>query len=108
MQTELDDHYTRVYYYSAFNSFYWLCALSFFIVLFVSFFFRLTGPMVFFVPSILTFMFLFLCLFATASTCSLPAYRVFYYRPVTTERRSSIHTTTDQDFVDTKEEPVGP
>eukprot|EP01080_Neovahlkampfia_damariscottae_P004759 gene4759-8341_t len=42
--------------------------------------------------------FLFLCLVASCATCSLPAYRVFYI-PTT-----SVRTTTNEDYEDTKDE----
>jgi hypothetical protein len=74
----MDNRLVTVYYYSVFNSFSWICALSFFLLLFVSFFFRWTAPVIYVVPSILGMLFVILFCAAVCTTCSLPVYRTVY------------------------------
>eukprot|EP01080_Neovahlkampfia_damariscottae_P004757 gene4757-8339_t len=69
----------RIYYFSSFNACNWLCAFGLFFILFVMFFVLRGPPYIYIFPSIIGVLYIFLCVFAISTACSLPLSSHFYY-----------------------------
>eukprot|EP01080_Neovahlkampfia_damariscottae_P004756 gene4756-8338_t len=68
----MEEERRRTLYFSLFNACFWMCCLTVLAILFISFLFRYSLPVIFWIPAIVGILFLFLCVFAIAGTCTLP------------------------------------